>query len=132
MKSVVILGSTGSIGTQTLDVIAAYPEKFAVKALACSKNVSLLKEQIDRFHPQAVAVEDEVRAALLRTQVKIPVLSGRDGIMQIAATKADLTLNALWSPLLLQSPRETTSLSLIRKRSSQAGALLCKPPRIRA
>ena len=95
MKSVVILGSTGSIGTQTLDVIAAYPEKFEVKALVCSKNISLLKEQIDRFHPQAVAVEDEEKAAHLRKQVKIPVLSGRDGVMQIAATKADITLNAL-------------------------------------
>ncbi len=95
MKSVVILGSTGSIGTQTLDVIAAYPEKFEVKALACSKNISFLKEQIDRFHPQAVAVEDEEKAAHLRKQVKIPVLSGRDGVMQIAATKADITLNAL-------------------------------------
>ena len=95
MKSVVILGSTGSIGTQTLDVIAAYPEKFEVKALVCSKNISFLKEQIDRFHPQAVAVEDEEKAAHLRKQVKIPVLSGRDGVMQIAATKADITLNAL-------------------------------------
>ena len=95
MKSVVILGSTGSIGTQTLDVIAAYPEKFEVKALVCSKNISLLKEQIDRFHPEAVAVEDEEKAAHLRKQVKIPVLSGRDGVMQIAATKADITLNAL-------------------------------------
>ena len=95
MKSVVILGSTGSIGTQTLDVIAAYPEKFEVKALVCSKNISLLKEQIDRFHPQAVAVEDEEKAAHLRKQVKIPVLSGRDGVMQIAATKANITLNAL-------------------------------------
>ena len=95
MKSVVILGSTGSIGTQTLDVIAAYPEKFEVKALVCSKNILLLKEQIDRFHPEAVAVEDEEKAAHLRKQVKIPVLSGRDGVMQIAATKADITLNAL-------------------------------------
>ena len=95
MKSVVILGSTGSIGTQTLDVIAAYPEKFEVKSLVCSKNISLLKEQIDRFHPEAVAVEDEEKAAHLRKQVKIPVLSGRDGVMQIAATKADITLNAL-------------------------------------
>ena len=95
MKSVVILGSTGSIGTQTLDVIAAYPEKFEVKALVCSKNISFLKEQIDRFHPQAVAVEDEEKAAHLRKQVKIPVLSGRDGVMQIAATKANITLNAL-------------------------------------
>lgn len=95
MKSVVILGSTGSIGTQTLDVIAAYPEKFEVKALVCSKNISFLKEQIDRFHPQAIAVEDEEKAAHLRKQVKIPVLSGRDGVMQIAATKADITLNAL-------------------------------------
>ena len=95
MKSIVLLGSTGSIGTQTLDVIAAYPEKFRVKALVCAKNTQLLKEQIDRFRPEAVAVEDADKAKLLRSLVKIPVLEGRSGVMQIASMKADITLNAL-------------------------------------
>ena len=95
MKSIVLLGSTGSIGTQTLDVIAAYPEKFRVKALVCAKNTQLLKEQIDRFRPEAVAVEDADKAKLLRSLVKIPVLEGRSGVMEIASMKADITLNAL-------------------------------------
>ena len=49
MKRISILGSTGSIGVSTLDVIAAYPGDFAVTALAAGHNVALLKKQIDRF-----------------------------------------------------------------------------------
>ena len=95
MKSIVLLGSTGSIGTQTLDVIAAYPEKFKVRALVCAKNIRLLKEQIELFHPEAVAVEDEAQAKILRSQVAVPVLEGRSGVLQIASMRADITLNAL-------------------------------------
>lgn len=95
MKSIVLLGSTGSIGTQTLDVIAAYPEKFKVKALVCARNIHLMKEQADRFRPEVVAVEDVRAAKALRGLVKIPVLEGRSGVMQVAAMSADITLNAL-------------------------------------
>ena len=95
MKELVILGSTGSIGTQTLDVVAAYPQKFRVKALVCAKNIALLKKQAEIFRPEAVAVEDEEAARELAAQTDIPVLAGREGVMQAAAMHADVTVNAL-------------------------------------
>ena len=51
MKNIAVLGSTGSIGTQTLEVAAANPEELKVTALAAGRNIRLLEEQIRRFHP---------------------------------------------------------------------------------
>ena len=56
MKNVLILGSTGSIGENTLDVISRFPEKFRVKALIAGSNVKKLKEQAERFKPDAVCL----------------------------------------------------------------------------
>ncbi|MGZ3634609.1 MAG: 1-deoxy-D-xylulose-5-phosphate reductoisomerase, partial [Syntrophales bacterium] len=62
MKNISILGSTGSIGVNTLDVIWNNPTKFRVVALAAHKNVGLLAEQIERFRPKVVSVIDEKHA----------------------------------------------------------------------
>ena len=59
MKNISILGSTGSIGVSTLDVIVKNPSRFRVLALSAGKNLKLLKDQIDLFRPKAVAVLDE-------------------------------------------------------------------------
>ena len=59
MKNIVVLGSTGSIGTQTLDVVARFPEKFTVAALAVNTSIQKLKDQVRRFHPLAAVVYDE-------------------------------------------------------------------------
>ena len=56
MKRIAILGSTGSIGTQALDVIRNNRDKFEVVALSCGSNVDLLKEQEEEFRPQAVCI----------------------------------------------------------------------------
>ena len=56
MKKIALLGSTGSIGTSTLDVVRQNPEEFAVVALACGRNWKLLLEQIREFKPQLVSV----------------------------------------------------------------------------
>lgn len=66
MKKLAILGSTGSIGVSTLDVVAAYPARFSVVTLTGGGNLSLLVEQIRRFSPQMVAVCEEVDARRLR------------------------------------------------------------------
>lgn len=95
MKEIILLGSTGSIGTQTLDVIAAYPDKYRVKALVCAKNIRLLKEQIELFRPEFVAVEDVERARELAALTSVPVFAGREGVLEAAGVKADVTLNAL-------------------------------------
>ena len=56
MKGLSILGSTGSIGTNALRVVDAFPDRLRVVALAAGRNVSLLAEQVAKYHPQAVAV----------------------------------------------------------------------------
>jgi len=59
MKNISILGSTGSIGVNTLDIVARNPSRFKVVALAAGRNLSLLKRQIDKFRPEIVSVIDD-------------------------------------------------------------------------
>jgi 1-deoxy-D-xylulose-5-phosphate reductoisomerase len=63
MKSLSVLGATGSIGCQTLDVVAAHPESFRVVALTAGRNIDRLAEQARRFRPELVAVGDAEAAA---------------------------------------------------------------------
>ena len=87
MKKIAILGSTGSIGTQTLDVARYYHEDIQVTALAAGSNITLLEQQIREFHPSLVAVWKEENAAKLRTQVadsSVKVVSGMEGLLDVA------------------------------------------------
>jgi hypothetical protein len=58
MKKVALLGSTGSIGVSTLDVISAFPDKFKVVALAANSNIELVKKQIELFRPEIVSISN--------------------------------------------------------------------------
>lgn len=96
MKSMVILGSTGSIGTQALDV--ARLRNFMVKALTSISNIDLLEKQIREFKPKIAAVADENRAAELRIKVAdtdTKVLGGEEGICAAAQLDADKVLNSI-------------------------------------
>ena len=62
MKKIAILGSTGSIGTQTLDVVREHSDELQVVALAAGSNKERLKEQIKEFHPKLVSLSDEKKA----------------------------------------------------------------------
>ncbi len=87
MKKIAILGSTGSIGTQTLEVARYYHEDIQVTALAAGSNITLLEQQIREFHPSLVAVWKEENAAKLRTQVadsSVKVVSGMEGLLEVA------------------------------------------------
>lgn len=98
MKSVSILGSTGSIGTQTLDVIRAYPEDFNVVALAVNSNIDMLAGQIEEFSPEIVCVYDKNRAADLKKIVgdSVEVVSGMDGLVACATLDAaDIVVGAV-------------------------------------
>lgn len=96
MKSICILGSTGSIGTQALEVIKNNPAEFKVKGLACNSNILLLKKQIEEFKPEAVAVFDEEKADELRKECNVDVYSGMDGLIKISRLdSADTVLNSL-------------------------------------
>ena len=66
MKYVSILGSTGSIGTQTLDVIKQHPDQFEAVALVAHRNIDLLEQQINEFHPLIAGVVDEDAYALIK------------------------------------------------------------------
>lgn len=96
MKSMVILGSTGSIGTQALDV--ARLRNFTVKALTSNSNIDLLEKQVREFKPEIAAVADESRAAELRIKVAdtdTKVLGGEEGICAAAQLDADKVLNSI-------------------------------------
>jgi 1-deoxy-D-xylulose-5-phosphate reductoisomerase len=100
MKHLAILGSTGSIGQSTLAVVAEHPEEFAVVGLAAGKNVDLLAEQIKRFRPVLVSVQDEAAAARLRELVgRNPapeILAGRSGALAVAtAPGVELVVSAM-------------------------------------
>lgn len=71
MKKIAILGSTGSIGTQTLSVIEEHADDFEVTALACGNNIRLLEEQMRKFRPKLVAVWSKEAAASLRSARRI-------------------------------------------------------------
>lgn len=87
-QNLAILGSTGSIGTQTLDVVAANPDLFAVYAITANNNVDLLIKQARTFHPEAVVVANEAHYDTLREALAglpIKVFAGSDAVAQVAA-----------------------------------------------
>ena len=99
MKQVAILGSTGSIGTQTLEVIRNYSEDFCVTALAAGNNIVLLEQQIREFHPALVAVWKEENARKLRemtSDLNVKIVAGMDGLIEVAAYVAsDILVTAI-------------------------------------
>ena len=87
MKNIAVLGSTGSIGTSTLDIVKAFPDRYQVVALTAGNNLDLLRKQIDAFTPQIVSVVSEQDAQKLRLQlegVDVEVCSGVEGMIRCA------------------------------------------------
>lgn len=99
MKKLAVLGSTGSIGTQTLDVVRMHPELLKVESLGCGKNIGLLEKQAREFHPSCVAVYDEKAADDLKIKLAdtdIRVVSGMDGLLQICTLDdVDIVVTAI-------------------------------------
>ena len=98
MKYIAILGSTGSIGTQTLEVVRAQQD-IKVTALSAGDNIDLLEQQIREFSPALAAVKTEEKAkelALRISDLNVPVLSGMDGLMAVACEKeAEVLVTAI-------------------------------------
>lgn len=89
MKAITLLGSTGSIGTQTLDIVAQYPDKFQLVGLAAGRNVEMLAAQIRQFRPQIAAICDETKlpeltAAIADLDYKPILLAGEAGVVEVA------------------------------------------------
>ena len=96
MKKITILGSTGSIGTQTLEVIAANPDRFCVTALTCGRNTALLAKQIAVFRPRLAVTERREDALALAAQFpQVTFLHGREGLIEAATADCDMVVNAL-------------------------------------
>lgn len=98
-KQLAILGSTGSIGTQTLDVVAEYPDLFEVYTLTANNNVELLIEQAKRFNPDSVVIANEAHYPRLKEALKeypIKVYAGDEAIAQIVeAAPIDIVVTAM-------------------------------------
>ncbi len=85
MKTLSILGSTGSIGKNTLEVISRHPDRFRVAALAVRDNIAALEEQIQKFRPDVVAVFDEAAAARLKlNNPPVEIVEGEQGMIDVA------------------------------------------------
>src|SRR4029079_4295116 len=99
MKSIVILGSTGSIGTTTLDIVERFRDEFRVVGLTAGNNDEMLAEQVRRFQPQAVAMSTDAAAARLRQRcsgLPVEILSGQDGLAKVASlADAELVVSAI-------------------------------------
>ena len=99
MKKIAILGSTGSIGTQTLDVVRAHSDELEVVALAAGSNKERLKEQIREFHPELVSLSDERKAQELKEELAgeaVEVVCGMDGLIEVAGIdSADVVVTAV-------------------------------------
>lgn len=98
MKKISILGSTGSIGTQTLDVISHYPEEYKVEGLSGGHNIALLAEQIRQFCPRKVSVATKELAEQLALEISsdVQVYYGEEGLIEIAAgTDAEFVVTAV-------------------------------------
>ncbi|MCS6293437.1 MAG: 1-deoxy-D-xylulose-5-phosphate reductoisomerase [Nitrospira sp.] len=99
MKTIIILGSTGSIGTNTLDIVQRFPDEFRVAGLTAGNNIDKLEEQIRAFTPRVVAVSQEAAAVTLRQRcagLPVEILSGEAGIAQVASLpEAELVISAI-------------------------------------
>lgn len=135
MKKLSLLGSTGSIGTQALQVaqnLREQGEKWEVAALAARSSVNRLEEQARQFHPDVVAVFDEGAALSLRQSLRdtdIQVLSSMEGLCEAAAwPEADLTLNAVVGMVGLQPTlaalQAGKALALANKETLVAGGAI--------
>ena len=96
MRKVSILGSTGSIGTQALDVVRANKEKFQVTALACGRNLELLSEQIKEVAPKIEVIESADDAKVLAERhPEVEIFCGEEGLVTAATSDCDMVLNSL-------------------------------------
>ncbi|HDZ77157.1 MAG TPA: 1-deoxy-D-xylulose-5-phosphate reductoisomerase [Candidatus Omnitrophica bacterium] len=132
-KQVIILGSTGSIGKNTLDVISRNRSRFSVLGLSANSNTRALFKQIRKFKPRYVAVTniDKARELEKKLDSKIKVLKGDKGLARMVAQKSDIVVMAMGgsSALLpmLKAVEATKCIALANKEALvMAGALIMK------
>ncbi|MCL4498743.1 MAG: 1-deoxy-D-xylulose-5-phosphate reductoisomerase, partial [Chloroflexi bacterium] len=130
MKRLTVLGSSGSIGTQTLDVVRGHRDTFKIVGLSVKADIESLLIQIDEFKPEVVAVAD-IEAAARLPELHCDILVGDDGAAELAGWDgADIVLNALVGAAGLRSTLNALAagrtLALANKESMVAGGALVK------
>ena len=98
LKRLTILGSTGSVGTQTLDLVRENPSAYAIAALVGGRNVVMLAEQARKFRPEITVISDETLLPALREALAgtgLSVAGGRDAVLEAAGRKTDWTMCAI-------------------------------------
>ncbi|MFH1753294.1 MAG: 1-deoxy-D-xylulose-5-phosphate reductoisomerase, partial [Candidatus Omnitrophota bacterium] len=131
MKKIAILGSTGSIGVNTLKVIERYPDRFSVTALSCGSNAELLAKQANKFKPRLLAINDASKIKALKRKLspslgRIRILGGPQGLEELAATSD--------AALAVMAVSGSTSLRALLKaiESKKDIALASKEPLVTA
>lgn len=119
-KTVSILGSTGSVGTSTVDLIASAPDQFRVKVLTAHRNVELLIAQAKQLNPEIVAIADETFHAQVKSALPgIKILAGSDGVEEASATSVDVTMAAIVGMAglkpVLQAIRNSKAVAIANK-----------------
>ncbi|MGO9060714.1 MAG: 1-deoxy-D-xylulose-5-phosphate reductoisomerase [Candidatus Binataceae bacterium] len=106
MKTIAVLGSTGSVGVTTLDVVSRFGDKFRVGALGAGRNVERLAQQVRQFRPELVSVADDEAARRLKALLgdhKVEILTGLDGAIAVATySEAKLVMSAMVGALGLR------------------------------
>src|SRR3989454_12217525 len=132
-RAIAVLGSTGSVGVQALDLIGRFPERFEVVALAAGRNAELLARQIETHRPRLAAIEDESRRALLEPaarRARCEILTGKEGLLAAASyPAADLVgaavVGAAGLPPTYEALKAGKTVALANKESlGMAGAPL--------
>ncbi len=97
MKTIIVLGSTGSIGKNTLEVAGRNKDRIRIRGLAARGNIELLEKQITKFCPEAVAVWDSSKAGRLKRKLagRVKVYSGMEGLLELVRLDADMVVSAL-------------------------------------
>jgi 1-deoxy-D-xylulose-5-phosphate reductoisomerase len=141
-KALALLGSTGSIGEQTLAVAEAFPESYRVVALAAGRNVEKLADQVRRFRPELVSVADSAGAEVLRRRLEgqgglaVEIAVGDAGLEAVATHPADLLVSSLVGAVglapTLAAIRAGRDIALANKEVLvMAGALVLREVRAR-
>ncbi len=139
-RRLALLGSTGSVGEQSLAVVDSFPERYRVVALAAGRNVAKLAEQVERFRPELVSVAEPAGADDLRSRLRArgapepEIAVGAEGLLAVASRSADLVVSALVGAVglapTLAAMRAGSDVALANKEVLvMAGALVLREMR---
>ncbi|MDR1271757.1 MAG: 1-deoxy-D-xylulose-5-phosphate reductoisomerase [Clostridiales Family XIII bacterium] len=131
MKDILLLGSTGSVGSQALSVLSMHPDKFKVKGLACRRSSDVLLEQIHAFRPEAAAVEEEAAASAIGKEFPgVKLFSGEGAAEELAGyLGCDVVFNSMvgisgLAPTMRAISRKPQYIALANKETLVAGGRL--------